>query len=180
MRKKIIPVLIAVFLILVIAGGAAGSYLYQKYSYSKEHADLNAYYGLSQGSDVALVFNDVIMEEKGILRDGKCYLDLETVHAYLNDRFYVDYNEKLLLYVLPEETASVALGQNCADGYVAAFEESGTAYLALDYVKKYSDFNFTLYTEPNRVLLETVWEEVQTAEIKKDTAWRNAPSPDEA
>lgn len=172
LMKKILPVLIAVGLILIIAGGAAGSFLYQRYSYSKERADLNAYYGLNSSADVAIVLNDVILEEKGILRDGRCYLDLDSVHTYLNDRFYVDYNEKLLLYALPEEVVAVALGETTANGYVAAFEEGGVAYLALDYVKLYSDFNFMLYTEPNRVVLDTVWEEVQTAAIKKNTAVR--------
>lgn len=172
LMKKILPVLIAVGLILIIAGGAAGAFLYQRYSYSKERADLNAYYGLNSSADVAIVLNDVILEEKGILRDGRCYLDLDSVHTYLNDRFYVDYNEKLLLYALPEEVAAAALGETTANGYVAAFEEGGVAYLALDYVKLYSDFNFMLYTEPNRVVLDTVWEEVQTAAIKKNTAVR--------
>lgn len=172
LMKKIIPVLIAVGMIFIIAAGAAGSFLYQRYSYSKEKADLNAYYGLLETADTAIILNDVILEEKGILRDGHCYLDLESVHSYLNDRFYVDYNEKLLLYVLPEEVVSVPLGETSEDGYVAAFEAGETAYLALDFVKKYSDFNFTLYTEPNRVLLETLWEELSTAEISKDTAVR--------
>lgn len=172
MKKKIIPVLIAVLLIVIILAGAAGAFLFERYSYSKEPADLDAYFGLVNEEDVAIVLNDAIVEEKGILYEGHCYLDLETVHTYLNDRFYVDYNEGLLLYALPDEVVSIAVGETTADGYVAAFEREGTAYLALEYVKQYSDFNFTLYTEPDRVLLETVWDEIQTAEVKKDVAIR--------
>ncbi len=37
------------------------------------------------------------------MRDGRCYLPLDTVHTYLNDRFYADYNENLLLYTTPDE-----------------------------------------------------------------------------
>lgn len=172
MKKKLIPVLIAVFLIVVILAGAAGAFLYDKYSYSKEKADLEAYYGLTKDEDVAIVLNDAIVEEKGILYQGHCYLDLNTVHAYINDRFYVDHQEGLLLYALPDEVVAIAVGETTEDGYEAAFEREGTAYLALDYVKKYSDFNFTLYNEPNRVLLNTVWEEVQTADLTKDVAIR--------
>lgn len=172
MKKKMIPVLIAVFLIVVILAGAAGVFLFEKYSYSKETADLDSYFGLTKSEDVAIVLNDEIAKEKGILYQGHCYLDLKTVHSYLNDRFYVDYKEGLLLYALPDEVVSVALGETIDEGYEAAFEREGTAYLALDYVKKYSDFNFTLYTEPNRVLLNTVWEEVETAELTKDVAVR--------
>lgn len=172
MKRKMIPVLIAVLMIVIILAGAAGVFLYDRYSYSKEPADLQAYFGLNDQSDVAIVLNDEIVEEKGVLYGGRCYLDLETVHTYINDRFYVDYNEKLLLYALPEEVVSIAVGETAEDGYAAALERGDRVYLALDYVKKYSDFNFVLYTEPNRVLLQTEWKEILTAEVKKDVAIR--------
>ena len=170
--KKLIPALIAILLILLIGAGAAGSYLYQKYSYSKELADLDQYFGLAAADEAAIVLNHDFAPEKGLMKDGHCYLDLETVHTYLNDRFYVDYHEKLLLYTLPDEVVSLGLGETTPDGYVAAFEQGNKVYLALDYVKRYSDFNYMVYTQPNRVILETEWEEVQTARAAKDTAVR--------
>ena len=172
MRRSLVPVLVAVALIFLILAVSAGIFLFQRYSYSDEQADLNAYFGLDGAGSVAIVYENGIAEEKGILQDGRCYLDLDTVHAYLNDRFYVDFNEKLLLYTLPDEVVSIGLGEQTQDGYTAAFEQDGSAWIALDYVKKYSDFNFTLYTDPNRVVLETSWEEISTAQLKKDTAIR--------
>lgn len=172
MKKKIIPALVAILLIVLIVAAAAGIFFYQRYSYSKEEADRNAYFGLESEEDVAVVYNDEIVDQKGILQDGHCYLDLDTVHSLLNDRFYVDYHEKLLLYALPDEVVRIELGGMSSDGYVAAFEKDGMAYLALDHVKKYSDFNFTLFEQPNRVILNTVWEERQTAALRKDTAVR--------
>ena len=172
MRRSLIPVLVAVALIFLILAVSAGIFLFQRYSYSDEQADLNAYFGLDGAGSVAIVYENGIAEEKGILQDGRCYLDLDTVHAYLNDRFYVDFNEKLLLYTLPDEVVSIGLGEQTQDGYTAAFEQDGSAWIALDYVKTYSDFNFTLYTDPNRVVLETSWEEISTAQLKKDTAIR--------
>lgn len=172
MRRSLVPVLVAVALIFLILAVSAGIFLFQRYSYSDEQADLNAYFGLDGAGSVAIVYENGIAEEKGILQDGRCYLDLDTVHAYLNDRFYVDFNEKLLLYTLPDEVVSIGLGEQTQDRYTAAFEQDGSAWIALDYVKKYSDFNFTLYTDPNRVVLETSWEEISTAQLKKDTAIR--------
>ena len=172
MRRSLIPVLVAVALIFLILAVSAGIFLFQRYSYSDEQADLNAYFGLDGAGSVAILYENGIAEEKGILQDGRCYLDLDTVHAYLNDRFYVDFNEKLLLYTLPDEVVSIGLGEQTQDGYTAAFEQDGSAWIALDYVKTYSDFNFTLYTDPNRVVLETSWEEISTAQLKKDTAIR--------
>ena len=82
--KKVIPVLIALFLILIIGGVAVGSVLWDKYSYSKEEADLDEFYQVS-GNECAIILQDEMVEEKAIIKDGICYLDLATVHKYLND-----------------------------------------------------------------------------------------------
>ena len=171
-RRKMIPALIAIFLILIITGSAAGVWLYDKYSYSKEEADLQAYYGLNTEEDTAILLNHDFLEQKGILRDNHCYLDMDTVHTYLNDRFYADRYGSAVLYTLPNEVVRAGFGETVSDGYVAAFEQGGMVWLALDYVKKYSDFNYALYTAPNRVILETEWTERKTALVKKDTAIR--------
>ena len=172
MKRKVIPVLIGLLLIVLILAGAAGVFLFQRYSGSKEEADLNVYFGLNGSQEVAIVWNQELTEEKGLLQDERCYLKLDTVHEMLNERFYVDHNEKLLLYTLPEETVQIGIGEQTADGYTAAVEQDGDVWLALDYVKQYSDFNYALYTEPNRVVLTTNWDTLQSAELKKNTALR--------
>ena len=50
-----------------------------------------------------------------MLQNERCYLKLDTVHEMLNERFYVDHNEKLLLYTLPEETVQIGIGEQTAD-----------------------------------------------------------------
>ena len=67
--KKKLPVIIAVVLIIVIIAITAGTKILERFSYSKERMDLNAYYGLETGEDVALVLNNEIKEEKGNRRD---------------------------------------------------------------------------------------------------------------
>ena len=49
MKKKIIPVIVALVLILIIALVGFGGKILDKYSYSKELADLNAYFGVGEG-----------------------------------------------------------------------------------------------------------------------------------
>jgi hypothetical protein len=44
MKHKVIPVVVIVVLILVLGGGYAGKYLYDKYSYSNEQADTKSYF----------------------------------------------------------------------------------------------------------------------------------------
>ena len=48
MKKKVIPMLIAIVLILIVIAVAFGSMVIDKYSYSKEFADMEAYFGLEQ------------------------------------------------------------------------------------------------------------------------------------
>lgn len=172
MKKKMMPVLVALGLIVLIVAAAGGVFLYQRYSYSKEEADLNVYFGTGSPEEMAIVLNDGMTEEKGLWKDGHCYLTLDAVHELLNGRFYADDNEKLLLYTLPDKTDRIGFGESTDEGYAAAFEQDGKVWLALDYVKRYTDMEFTAYTEPNRVVVTTSWEERQTAEVKKDTALR--------
>lgn len=42
-------------------------------------------------------------------------------------------------------------------------------YIALDYVKKYTNFSYEVFTDPSRVQIYTSWEEEQAADIKSDT-----------
>lgn len=178
--KKIIPVLIAIVLIIVVAVAGFGAKLLEKYSYSKEHADLTGYFGITGSDDVAVILQDEQIEEYAKLWDGVCYFDLATVHKYFNDRFYEDKKEGLLLYTLPDAVVSTLIGSTSVslggDGsnrdYVIARYEGDTLYIAVDFVKEYTNFSYDIYTDPNHMQVYTEWNERQTAVIAKDTQVR--------
>lgn len=178
--KKMIPVLVAVVLIVVIAGIGVGSKLIEKYSYSKERADLAEYFEVRGEGDVPVILQDERIEEHARLMDGVCYFDLAFVHTYFNDRFYEDKKEGLLLYTLPDAIVSTAIGtQTVSKGgeesgrdYVIARYEGDMLYVAADFVKEYSNFSYELYTEPYRMQVYTEWNARQTATILKDTQVR--------
>ena len=180
MKKKIIPIVIAIVLIIIIGGVTFGSKILEKYSYSKERADLNAYYGITGSQEAAIVLQDEIVEEKAKIADGICYLDMATVHKYLNDRFYVDAGEGLLLYTLPEDIVKNSIGSSVKEtaqgseelGYTAAMWEGDTLYVALDYIKQYTNFSYQLFTDPYRIQLTTEWPSYEVAAISKNTQVR--------
>ena len=180
MKKKIIPIVIAIVLIIIIGGVTFGSRILEKYSYSKERADLNAYYGITGSQEVAIVLQDEIVEEKARISDGICYLDMATIHKYLNDRFYVDGGEGLLLYTLPEDIVRNSIGSSVKEtaqgseelGYTAATWEGDTLYVALDYIKQYTNFSYQLFTDPYRIQLTTEWPSYEVASISKNTQVR--------
>ncbi len=178
--KKAIPVIIAVALIIIIGAGYIGMKFLERYSYSKEYADLNEYYAVSGGEDTAIVLQDEIIEEKAVLRDGSYYFDYETVRKYFNDRFYVDTTESLLLYTTAVDTIRTEIGSSTftqdgaqvEESYTISFYEGEKLYVAADYVKKFTNFSYEAFTEPNRLQVYTQWGEIQTATIKKDTSVR--------
>ena len=172
--------MIALFLIIVIAVVGVGSKLIEKYSYSKERADLTAYFDVRGEGDVPVILQDERIEEHARLIDGVCYFDLAMVHQYFNDRFYEDKKEGLLLYTLPDAIVSTVIGtQTVAKGgeesgrdYVIARYEGEQLYVAADYVKEYSNFSYELYTEPYRMQVYTEWNARRTATVLKDTQVR--------
>ncbi len=177
MKKKFFPVLIALILIILIAGIAVGSFLVEKYSYSKERVDLNEYFQVS-GDRMAIILQDDMLEEKAVLKNGICYFDLATIHQYLNEIFYVDRAENLLLYTTATEIIQSDLGGltyndasgNQDAGYVIGFVENDTVYIAAEFVKRYTNFSYDIYDMHIQIYNE--WGTRQVAEIKKNTQIR--------
>lgn len=97
MKKRILPVIIAILLILVIAGGALGKVLLDKYSYSKEEADWNEFYQVSESDRSAIILQDEMVEEQALIRDDVCYFDLATVHKYMNECVLCGYDGKTVV-----------------------------------------------------------------------------------
>ena len=179
-RTNLIPVLVAIALIIVIGAGAFGSVILSKYSYSDEKKDLKEYFDIIKEDEVAIVHQDVQIKIKGKLSQGVVYLDFDSVLELLNERFYHDATEKLLLYTTPTEIIRTEIGSDrytvgekevTAD-YVLSFYDGEQLYVALDYVRNYTNFSYELFTEPNRIQLTTVWDETTSATIKRDTQVR--------
>lgn len=175
--KKLIPVIVAIVLIIIIGAATAGTIVFDKYSYSKERADLQEYFGV-QGDRLAIFLQDERVEEQALLKDGVCYFDLDTVHQYFNDGFYVDKNEGLLLYALPTEIVKVVLGETAIErggtveqtSYVPAYTEGDKVYLAADFVKQYTNYSYEVFDM--RIQVYTAWGEKRVAVVKKDTEVR--------
>ena len=178
MKKKILPVIIAVLLILVIGGVTLGKVLLDKYSYSKEEADWNEFYQVSETDRSAIILQDEMVEEQALIRDGVCYFDLATVHKYMNEVFYADVTENLLLYATPTEVIRTVFGETSYNttegmqdvGFVISFVEGDTVYVAADYVKLFTNYSYECYDR--HVQVYTEWGTRQVAQLKKDTAVR--------
>ena len=180
MKKKLIPILVAVVLILIIGAGALGSVVLRKYSYSDTKMNLEEYFNISEPDQVAIVLQDEQIDTKAKLYQGIYYLDFATVQELLNDRFYHDVEEGLLLYTTPDEIIRTSIGnesysagdEKVTTDYLISFYEEDNLYVALDFVKNYTGFSYEAYTSPNRMQLTTVQNEKIVATIKKNTQIR--------
>ena len=182
MKKRIMTVLVPIVLILLVIAAALGSQIFERFSYSKNQADLNEYFKLAQADEVAMVVQDALVEEKALLRGGVVYFALSTVETYFTDRFYVNSMEQVLLFTTDTDVIQIHIGDDSNVMYVsgagqeldyqAAFYEGDTLYIAADYVKRYANFDYQVYDEPLHMQIYTEWASYTEAEIAKKTALR--------
>ncbi len=180
MKKKILPVIAALAFILVIISFMVLGKVIDKYTPTDERRDLAVHYDVTSDEEVAIIYNNELIESKAKLLNGVVYLRLDMVKSYINDRFYWDANENLLRYTTASELVSVpaestnytiAKDSHSSD-HIIVKADAETAYIAIDFVKTYSDFAYEIFEEPNRVAITTAWGDYTTTTAKKDTEIR--------
>ncbi len=173
MKKKLIPVLAAAAGILLVFAGALGMEFLQKYMPSKEPSDLGRLLGV-EGEATAVFLNNERQKEDGITRDGQTYLSLEWVNQYLNERFYWDDVEKLLVYTLPDTIVYADKRTQGQGGQPLLLEEEGQIYLAAGLVGSYTDIQTEAYNtdEHKRIYIDNTWAPRQMGTARSDTAVR--------
>lgn len=181
MKKKVIPAIIIIVLIFVFAGVFALQQFMKRYSYSTEKADLDAYFGVTSATDVPIILGNEFIEEHAQILDGYYYMDFDSVQKYLNDRFYYGIEDGLFIYTTPTAIITSEVGSSSwsdteggsgNESYAITRLENGVLYVALDYVKKYTNFAYEGFTDANHMLLTTSWEDETVATITKDTQVR--------
>lgn len=59
-----------------------------------------------------------------------------------------------------------------SEDYVILKTEGSTAYIALDFIQKYTNMEYEVYDDPQRIVVQSDWGEKTVAEVKRDTAVR--------
>lgn len=182
--KKALPVIIALLLIVIIAGVAFGGKLIDKYSYGKELADLDEYYGVTDAAvgdadgNLAIVLQDGMIEEQAVVKGGTVYFDLNMVQTYFNDIFYVDKGERKLLFTTANDIITAVFDEaGYQDGsgahptqYVVCYMAGDNVYVAAEYVKRFANFSYERFDR--HLQLYTEWGIARTYTIGKATQLR--------
>lgn len=180
MKKKMISIVTVTGLIFLVLAVGVITMLVKRYVPSRETMDGNTYFGVTEGDQAALIVNRVLAEEKLKTADGRYYVEDAVVGKYINGRFYWDDKQKVMLYTLPTEVFQIvpdtkeyqtSAGVQQTD-YVILKSIGDSYYLDLEFIKQYSDMEYTVYENPNRVVIQTEWPEFQQVTVKKDSEIR--------
>ena len=178
-RQKDLMLKTILFIVLIV-GVIGGALLIKLFGPSKERVNLDKYYGIKNENQLAVIIDNEIVGAQGIILDGNPYVEYSVVRDYLNNRFYVDVNENILLYTLPEGTIRAGVGskdytlqkETKSKDYTILKMEGSAAYIALEFVKEYTNIEFSVYENPNRVMIVSEWE-TTVATVKKNTHIRS-------
>lgn len=188
MKKKIMPVLIAIGVALVALIVIAIGNVIDKNTPSKTKASEEEilqhfllYDGYEETEDgynfenavkadenqVAIVLQNQVRKERGFVdENGMIYLGVGFVKNHLNHRFYWDNNENILIYTTPTDVIKAEVGskeyyvtkvKNAVE-YTIVRTQGQEVYVALDFVKLYSDIDTTYYENPKRLCITNTWD----------------------
>ena len=179
-KKQVLPILIAVALITLVLLIIGVVKLIEKYTPSKEHLSLKEYYNISEESQVAITLNNSVHDSYATIINDHIYLDFEFVHDVLNERFYWDANENILLYTTASHVISAKaeetnfyVGKSSSDyGRPIVKAHATSAWVDLEFVKKYSDFKYSFYESPSRLVIANDWKEITVSVLRGNTEVR--------
>lgn len=173
MKSKLAPLFAALGFIVLIVAGFFGIKLAIKYMPSGELAD-NQKLLQVQGEETAIFLNHELQEAKGITRDGQVYVPIDWVNDNLNERFYWDDVEKLLVYTLPDTIVYADKRTMGSTGVPLLLAEEDGVYLSLGIISNYTDIQARPYSSDglNRVFVDNTGGNLTVATAGKDSKAR--------
>lgn len=159
-KKSRMPIVIAIVLLVSTV------LLIGKFMLNGVVMDLEEYYPVGEDR-IMLIMQNNLHEEQGLYIDGVVYVDVVTVQNYFNPRFYWDANENILIYTTPTEIIKAYVGskeylvnktKKTVD-YQVVKTNGDRVYIAIDYVKQYSNLEYEIFENPNRIVFTYKWNE---------------------
>lgn len=184
MKRKKRSIATGIGLIIVVVFIAVVISLIIKLTPSKKVMELTEYYPVKD-KEILIILQDTQYEKRGLYIDKQIYLDYETVTTYFNKRFFWDNNENILSYTTPNEIIKTQVesttyyinNRKNKVSYPIVKAEGNTVYLALEFVKQYSNIDYQIYDNPNRAVIQYQWDkDFSYSNVKKATQLRVEPN----
>lgn len=180
MDRKMKQTVIGACVVLAVIIICVALVIKNKLTPSDEHMELTKYYQVGQ-DEILIFMENYEYDKKGLYIDNTVYIDYDTVVEHINKRFYWDNNENLLIYTTPTEIIKASAGESSylvnktqeKTDYPVVKVNGDQVYVALEFVKQYSNVEYEVFLEPNRVVLTCNWgTKVQSAEAAEDLSVR--------
>lgn len=176
MKKKTALIFPAAVLVIVVIIIGLVTKLVRKYTPTSEVMSGKEYFKLNEEDEAALILHETVSDYKGLVSGGICYANFEAVKNELNDRFYWDAEANLMIYTTPDDIIKIpaggkdytTVGKTESESYEIVKVDGTKTYLALDFVKKYTNMEYEVFKEPNRIVINSDWGEKTVASIRKN------------
>ncbi|MBR1876782.1 MAG: hypothetical protein IJ805_06720, partial [Lachnospiraceae bacterium] len=165
-RQKYLPVLVAVLLIVIVAGVSLANGLFEELIPTGKEADLNEYFNVTSPNEAAVILNKEISPDKALFMNGIYYFPISMANG-LNDIFYYDGIENRLF-----ATTAAAVNEAGTSDFLLNGE---TVYISIDFIKKFANLSYKTASGPARIVLQTVWDKKDTAKAKKGAYMKAVP-----
>ena len=191
-RKKQLRIRVFFGALFLILGIAAAVWLIIRYTPTNQRMSLEEYFGPMEADEAAIVIQDQILtDQRALVRDGHVYLPHELVRDSLNERFFWDAGNGQFLFTtasqtfeIPIESASYKVIDGALDddpSSESSFEEvialradSGDLYFSLAFLAQYTDIAWTYEEDTRHVFIRNQWGDTMTADSLKEAAVRYA------
>lgn len=131
---------------------------YMGLTYEDGNGNDQPYNTLTGGQVAAVALEDGYSEEYAIAKEDEAYVNITTIKSNIDDRFYWDQNENLILFTDANGVYQVTVGENKLEGaaseeldYEVALLENEQCYLNMKFVTKFIDMDYEINEESGAV-----------------------------
>lgn len=177
MKKKLTVAVVILVILAVFA--AAGLLIFKKFAPSFTQKPMSEQYKLGK-DEVLLIINGKTAEEKGKIINDKNYVPVSVATERMNERIYWDAKENILSFATSNGLITVGAGEGVdsavytigketvnADSQVI-YQDGDTAYIDMDFVNEYSRINYEAKKDPNRIVVQSDFEAMNTFAVLAD------------
>ncbi len=183
MKNKVTVILIITAIVGMLT--AAGVMLFKKFAPSYTQRPMSEQYKLGE-NEALVVLNGTLSEKKGRIIDGKVYVPVSLATSAMNERIYWDDRESILslatsaglITINASDSMRYMVGKQSEEmGFQLLYEDGDVTYIAMDFVSKYSRINYEWAENPNRLIIQSDFSQVNVfAALADDVRLRVGPN----
>jgi len=162
-KSSKLPLIVAVLVVAAIAAVLFVNALAEEFGYSREHQDLNAYFGITSEDQAVIISDKKVLDAAPVIQGDAVYIPMSLANTYY-DNFYYDSREGHLLVTGATRTVEGVQGSD----YLVNEE----AYVSLAFLNRFVPMEYQIYKDPVRVEINTGSEAVTTDSLESDAKMR--------